>query len=90
VAFDAGRVKPFGAGTPGGLALKTALGGTHNLAGDDIQRPDGVEPELDKPLPFARPAEPVDLLYFVGCVGSQYPQTFSIPQSITRYWIGRN
>jgi heterodisulfide reductase subunit D len=62
--------------------LNIDLSRTHNLAGDDLNDRLAWSQNLEKPIQFVDTELPVEIVYFVGCVSSQYPQTFSIPQSI--------
>jgi heterodisulfide reductase subunit D len=62
--------------------LESVLSRTHNLAGDESNDRLAWSQNLEKSIPLALSRESPDILFFVGCVGSQYPKTFTIPQSI--------
>lgn len=62
--------------------LNIDLSRTHNLAGDESNDRLAWSQNLEKPIQSVDTELPLDIVYFVGCVSSQYPQTFTIPQSI--------
>lgn len=64
--------------------LRTTLAETRNLAGDAANDRLIWSQNLETPPPLAAPPGAVETLYFVGCVASQYPQSFSVSQSLVR------
>ncbi|MCC6147074.1 MAG: 4Fe-4S dicluster domain-containing protein [Anaerolineaceae bacterium] len=64
--------------------LSATLTTTHNLAGDPANDRSGWSDNLEVPPSRVTQTGAVETLYFVGCVASQYPQTFSIPRGMSR------
>ena len=69
---------------PGGLsAVLTAVEATHNIANE----PNETRLIWSDNLPQRPPqleARQAEVLYFVGCVGALFPQTYAIPQSFVQ------
>jgi heterodisulfide reductase subunit D len=65
------------------VTLRDTIADHRNISGDDnATRLIWSQNLPHPPLGVAPPRETAEVVYFIGCVGSFYPRTYSIPQSL--------
>ena len=69
------------------LALRDTLAGQHNISGDDNATRLIWSQNVDEVSAAVGRQRQAETLFFVGCVSSFYPMTFSIPQALVQIMV---
>lgn len=64
--------------------LAGIIGEHHNISGDDNANRLLWTDNMDQPPSGAAPHETADVVYFVGCVGSFFPRSYRLPQTMAQ------
>jgi len=64
--------------------LARIIGEHHNISGDDNTNRLLWTANMDRPPSGVAPHETADVVYFVGCVGSFFPRSYRLPQTMAQ------